>query len=66
MSELHDMQTTDSRLLSKREVKIATVEWTISAFLVVEPLIKRTKRTGECEAREFVQSPFFGLVTSVR
>ena len=44
MSELHDMQTTDNRLLSKREVKIATVEWTISALLVVEPVNKKERK----------------------
>ena len=30
-----DRQATDSRLISKREVKIATVEWAISALLAV-------------------------------
>ena len=31
-----DRQTTDSRLMSKREVKIAAVEWAISALLAVD------------------------------
>ena len=36
-----DRQTTDSRLISKREVKIATVEWAISALLAVETIEKK-------------------------
>ena len=34
-------QTSDNRLLSKREVKIATVEWAISALLAVESVEKK-------------------------
>ena len=39
-----DRQTTDSRLISKREVKIATVEWAISALLAVETIEKKNGR----------------------
>ena len=39
-SRSFDRQTSDNRLLSKREVKIAAVEWAISALLAVEPVGK--------------------------
>ena len=54
-----DRQTTDSRLMSKREVKIATVEWAISALLAVEPVDKEErKEQASAKLREFIQSPF--------
>ena len=54
-----DRQTTDSRLMSKREVKIAAVEWAISALLAVEPVDKEElKEQGSAKLREFIQSPF--------
>ena len=54
-----DRQTTDSWLMSKREVKIATVEWAISALLAVEPVDKEERKEQEnAKLREFLQSPF--------
>ena len=54
-----DRQTTDSRLMSKREVKIAAVEWAISALLTVEAVDKKEpKEQGSAKLREFIQSPF--------
>ena len=54
-----DRQTTDSRLMSKREVKIAAVEWAISALLAVEPIDKEERKGQEnAKLREFIQSPF--------
>ena len=55
-----DRQTTDSRLMSKREVKIAAVEWAISALLAVEPVDKEErKEQASAKLREFIQSPFW-------
>ena len=55
-----DRQTTDSRLMSKREVKIAAVEWAISALLAVEPVDKEERKEQEsAKLREFLQSPFW-------
>jgi len=46
-------------LLSKREVKIATVEWAIRAFLEIEPVDKEERKEQEsAKLREFLQSPF--------
>jgi len=54
-----DRQTTDSRLLSKREVKIATVERAISALLAVEPVDKKERKEQEStKLSEFLKSPF--------
>ena len=54
-----DRQTSDNRLLSKREVKIATVEWAISALLAVEPVDKKErKEQTNAKLKEFIQSPF--------
>ncbi len=54
-----DRQTTDSRLMSKREVKIAAVEWAISALLAVEPVDKEErKEQASAKLRKFIQSPF--------
>ena len=54
-----DRQTTDSRLMSKREIKIAAVEWAISALLAVEPIDKEERKGQEnAKLREFIQSPF--------
>ena len=54
-----DRQTTDSRLMSKREVKIAAVEWAISALLAAEPVDKEERKEEEsAKLREFLRSPF--------
>ena len=54
-----DTQTTDSRLMSKREVKIFAVEWTISALLVVEPVDKEERKERDsAQLAEFLKSPF--------
>ena len=45
--------------MSKREVKIAAVEWAMSALLAVEPVDKEErKEQGSAKLREFIQSPF--------
>ena len=52
-------QTTDSRLMSKREVKIFAVEWAISALLVVEPVDKEERKERDsAQLAEFLKSPF--------
>ena len=54
-----DRQTSDNRLMSKREVKIAAVEWAISALLAVEAVDKKERKEQEnAKLREFIQSPF--------
>ena len=54
-----DRQTTDSRLMSKREVKIAAVEWAISALLAVDAVDnEERKEQDSAKLREFIQSPF--------
>jgi len=54
-----DRQTTDSRLMSKREVKIAAVEWAISALLAVDAVDNEERREQEnAKLKEFIQSPF--------
>ena len=54
-----DRQATDSRLISKREVKIATLEMAISALLAVEALDKKERKEQEnAKLREFLKSPF--------
>ena len=58
-SRSFDRQTSDNRLLSKREVKIAAVEWAISALLAVEPVGKKERKEQEnAKLKEFIQSPF--------
>ena len=58
-----DRQTTDSRLMSKREVKIAAVEWAIIALLAVEPVDKEERKGQEnAKLKEFLQSPFLEQV----
>jgi hypothetical protein len=55
-SRSQDTHNSDSRLLSKREVKIATVEWAISALLAVEPVDKKERKEQEnAKLREFLQ-----------
>ena len=55
-----DRQSPDSRLLSKREVKIATLEMAISALLAVEPVDNKQRKEQEsAKLREFLQSPFW-------
>jgi len=59
-----DRQTTDSRLMSRREVKIAAVEWAISALLAVEPVDKEERKEQESsKLRAFLQSPFLEEVS---
>ena len=54
-----DKQSTDSRLMSKREVKIAAVEWAISALLAVDAADNEKRKEQEnAKLREFIQSPF--------
>ena len=54
-----DRQTTDSRLMSKREVKIAAVEWAISALLAVDAVDNEERKEQEnAKLREFIQSSF--------
>ena len=54
-----DRQTTDSRLMSRRELKIAAVEWAISALLAVDAVDKEERKEQEsARLREFIQSPF--------
>ena len=49
-----DRQTIDSRLMTRREVKIAAVEWAISALLAVEPVDKEERKEQEnAKLREF-------------
>ena len=48
-----------SQLMSKREVKIAAVEWAISALLAVDAVDKEERKEQEsAKLREFLQSPF--------
>ena len=50
-----DTHSPDSRLLSKREVKIATLEMAISALLVVEPVDKKERKEQEnAKLKEFL------------
>ena len=54
-----DRQSPDSRLLSKREVKIATLEMAVSALLAVEAVDKKERKEQEsAKLKEFLQSPF--------
>ena len=58
-----DRQTTDSRLMSKREVKIAAVEWAISALLAVDAVDNEERKEQEkAKLREFILSPFLEQV----
>ena len=54
-----DRQTSDNRLMSKREVTITTVEWAIRALLTVEEVDKKERKEPEnAKLKEFLQSPF--------
>ena len=45
--------------MSKREVKIAAVEWAMSALLAVDAVDKEERKEQEnVKLREFLQSPF--------
>lgn len=56
-----DRQTTDCRLMSKREFKIAAVEWAMSALLAVDAVDNEERKEQEnAKLREFIQSPFLG------
>ena len=58
-SRSQDRQNSDSRLMSKREVKIAAVESAISALIEVEPVNKEERKEHEsAKLREFLQSLF--------
>ena len=58
-SRSFDRQTSDNRLMSKREVKITTVEWAIRALLTVEAVDKKERKEPEnAKLKEFLQSPF--------
>ena len=60
--QIRDTQNTDSRLMSKREVKIATVEVDISALIAVEVANpKERKEQDTAKLGEFLKSPFFGI-----
>ena len=48
-----------SQLMSKCEVKIAAVEWAISALLAVDAVDNEERKEQEnAKLREFIQSPF--------
>ena len=52
-------QTSDNRLMSKREVKTIAVEMAISALLAVEPVDKEERKEQDsAKLKEFLQSPF--------
>ena len=54
-----DRKTTDNWLISKREVKITTVEIAISALIAVEAVDKEERKEQESvKLREFLQWPF--------
>ena len=54
-----DRQTTDSRLMSKCEVKIVAVEWAISALLAVDAVDNEERKEQEnAKLKEFIQLPF--------
>ena len=54
-----DRQATDSRLMSRREVKIAAVEWAISALLAVDAVNNEERKEQEnAKLRAFILSPF--------
>ena len=58
-SRCQDTQSTNSRLLSKCEVKIATVEMAISALLAIGVTdTKERKERDRANLREFLSSPF--------
>ena len=54
-----DNQSADMQVMSKREVKIATLEMAISALLAVEVVDKKERKEQEnAKLKEFIQSPF--------
>ncbi len=54
-----DKQSADMQVMSKLEVKIATLEMAISVLLAVEAADKKERKEPEnAELREFLQSPF--------
>ena len=58
-SRSQDTQNSDSQLMSKREVKIAAVEMTISALLAIGVAdTKERKERDSANLREFLSSPF--------
>ena len=58
-SHSQDTQNTDSRLMSKREVKVATVEMGISALLAVDLEDKEERKERDSALlAAFLQSPF--------
>jgi hypothetical protein len=58
-SHSQDTQNTDSQLMSKREVKVGTVEMGISALLAVELEDKEERKERDSALlAAFLQSPF--------
>ena len=54
-----DKQSADIQVMSKGEVKIATVEMAISAMLAIEPVDKEKRKEQEsAKLKEFLPSPF--------
>ena len=54
-----DNQSADMQVVSKHEVKIETLEMTISALLAVEPVDKKERKEQDsAKLKEFLQSPF--------
>ncbi len=64
LDELRPGETArNRRLMSKREVKIAAVEWAISALLAVEARDKKERKEPEnAKLKEFFQSPVLAWV----
>ena len=61
-----DRQTTDGWLMSEREVKIAAVQWAISALLAADAVDKEERKEQDnAKLKEFLQSPFFRVGLSV-
>ena len=59
ISRSQDTQTTDSRLMSKREAKIAALEMAICALLAVQPVDKEKRKEREsAQLAERLKSPF--------
>jgi hypothetical protein len=58
-SRSQDTQKTDSRLMFKREVKIAVLERAISALMAAEAIDKEERKERESQQlAEFLKSPF--------
>ena len=54
-----ERQTADSRLMSKREVKITAAEWAVRTLLAVEAVDKKEREERDnAKLEEFLHSPF--------